>query len=187
MDNNNENKEELSSSSEEMMMTDTDAEGNNIEIVGEGEEEYNDAEVEAMNHPSNRQDDSLCSFEGHSDSVYSVDIKFINSTALAASGGGDDKCFMWDASTGKQYFELSGHKDSVSSVKFNGDGSLLASASFDSTVKVWNVKDGSLSHTLEGPSEGINWINWHPKGNVVLAGSQDSSCWMWNASNGKKF
>jgi len=170
------------------METESDMEGGFAFVIeGEGEEtsdqEGEEAAV-AQDVPA-EQDDSLCSFEQHTDSVYAVDAK---STAgadvvLGASGGGDDKAYLWDLKTGQKKFDLFGHKDSVSTVQFNMDGSLLATASYDSTVKVWNTQDGSLIKSLEGPTEAMECITWHSKGNIILGGSSDASCWMW-ASNG---
>ncbi|KAK6153443.1 hypothetical protein DH2020_013082 [Rehmannia glutinosa] len=101
--------------------------------------------------------------------------------ALVATGGGDDKGFLWKISQGDWAFELQGHQDSVSSLCFSADGQLLASGSLDGVVKVWDIANGELKCTLEGPSGGIEWVRWHPKGHLILAGSEDSSVWMWNA------
>ncbi|KAL6579947.1 hypothetical protein OROMI_007971 [Orobanche minor] len=79
---------------------------------------------------------------------------------LVATGGGDDKGFLWKIGQGDWSFELQGHMESISSLSFSADGQLLASGSLDGVVK---------------------WVRWHPKGHLILAGSEDSSVWMWNA------
>ena len=75
---------------------------------------------------------------------------------IAATGGGDDKAYIWKVADGSTLFELSGHTDSISSVKFNFDGKLLATSSFDCSVKIWEVQTGKLTSTLEGPSDPID-------------------------------
>ncbi|KAF9625924.1 hypothetical protein IFM89_027792, partial [Coptis chinensis] len=81
-----------------------------------------------------------------------------NEPLLVATGGGDDKGFMWKIGHGDWAKELPGHRDSVTCLAFSSiSGKLLAT---------------------EGG--GIEWVRWHPRGYVVLAGSEDSTAWMWN-------
>lgn len=141
-----------------------------VEVEGgsDGEEEFDEA------------DDSVHIFTGHTGELYTGVCSPTDAT-LVATGGGDDKGFMWRIGQGDWAFELQGHADSVSSLSFSIDGQLIASGSFDGVVKVWDIAKGDLKCTLEGPSDGIEWVRWHPKGHLVLAGAEDSSMWMWNA------
>ncbi|KAL6558130.1 hypothetical protein OROMI_018480 [Orobanche minor] len=131
---------------------------------------------------TNRIDDSMHIFTGHTDEVYAVVCSPADAT-LVATGGGDDKGYLWRIGQEDLSFELQGHKDSVSSVSFSTDGQLLASGSLDGVVKVWDTANGNLKRTLHGPSEGIEWVRWHPNRHLVLAGARDSSMWMWNADD----
>ncbi|KAL6984213.1 hypothetical protein U1Q18_017590 [Sarracenia purpurea var. burkii] len=106
-------------------------------------------------------------------------------STLVATGGGDDKGFLWRIGQGDWAVELAGHKDSVSSLAFSTDGQLLASGSFDGLVQIWDVNNGNLKWALDGPGGGIEWVRWHPRGHLVLAGSEDSTVWMWNADKSK--
>uniref|UniRef100_A0A5B6Z278 Putative angio-associated migratory cell protein n=1 Tax=Davidia involucrata TaxID=16924 RepID=A0A5B6Z278_DAVIN len=124
-------------------------------------------------------DDSMHIFTGHTSELYTVACSPTDAT-LVATGGGDDKGFLWRIGQGDWASELQGHKDSVSSLAFSTDGQLLASGSFDGLIKVWD-SSGNLKCTLEGPGGGIEWVRWHPRGHLVLAGSEDSAVWMWNA------
>lgn len=148
----------------------------------EDESETLEAQQQIENEQNTPDDDSLISFEGHTDSVYCVKWHPLLPN-LVASGGGDDKAFIWDSTTGKSVCELAGHKDSITALGFNRDGKLLATGSYDGTVKIWDSTNGQLVANLEGPSDGIEFISWHPKGNVILGGSIDTTCWMW-LSNG---
>ncbi|XP_060172184.1 uncharacterized protein LOC132603240 isoform X2 [Lycium barbarum] len=127
-------------------------------------------------------DDSLHTFTGHTGELYTVACSPTDAN-LVATGGGDDRGFMWRIGQDDMPFELQGHDDSVSSVAFSTDGQLLASGSFDGNIRVCNIALGGPNSILEGPEEGIEWVRWHPRGHVVLAGSEDSSVWMWNADN----
>ncbi|KAL8042119.1 hypothetical protein ABFX02_09G030200 [Erythranthe guttata] len=129
---------------------------------------------------SDEVDDSIHIFTGHTGEVYTAACSPTDA-ALVATGGGDDKGFIWKINNGDSPFELHGHEDSVSSLSFSPNGKFLASGSLDGTVKVWDIANGELKCTLEYPNGGIAWVRWHPNGGFVLAGSEDnSSVCMWN-------
>jgi WD40 repeat protein len=120
------------------------------------------------------------------DSVYCVAANPVFEDVVA-SGGGDDRAFLWSADDALLAHELRGHTDSVVACGFSVDGSLLATGALDNTVRVWDVEDGSCVATLDGPNDGVQWVDWHPKGHVVVAGSDDGTVWMWMAGAGGKY
>ncbi|KAJ4701187.1 angio-associated migratory cell protein [Melia azedarach] len=140
---------------------------------------------EAGSDPENSEqpDDSEHIFTGHSGELYTVACSPTDAT-LVATGGGDDRGFLWRINQGDWASEIQGHKDSVSSLAFSTDGQLLASGGFDGLVQVWDTSSGDCKCALEGPGGGIEWVSWHPRGHVLLAGSEDSAVWMWNADRG---
>ncbi|KAH9616626.1 hypothetical protein KSS87_021446 [Heliosperma pusillum] len=158
-----------------------------IQEINIDEEELPDADEQEQQGSDDEDieeaDDSMHTFTGHTGEVYAVACSPIDTT-LVATGGGDDKGFMWRIGRGDWAYELQGHIDSVNSLAFSMDGQLLASGSFDGTVRVWDVASENLKFTLDGPGAGIEWVKWHPRGHVVLAGSEDKSVWMWNADKG---
>eukprot|EP00252_Welwitschia_mirabilis_P017977 TRINITY_DN4010_c0_g1_i1.p1 TRINITY_DN4010_c0_g1~~TRINITY_DN4010_c0_g1_i1.p1 ORF type:complete len:234 (-),score=48.81 TRINITY_DN4010_c0_g1_i1:656-1357(-) len=144
-----------------------------------------DGDVEDTEDDSLRVvDNSIQTFHSHTDSLYAVACSPTDALCIA-SGGGDNKVFIWRIGHGTHVLELNGHTDSVVSLSFSHDGRLLASGGLDGVVKIWDVSNGKLLHSLDGPSEGIEWAKWHPRGHLVLAGSEDSTVWMWNANLGK--
>ncbi|KAK2404289.1 COMPASS H3K4 histone methylase component WDR5B [Trifolium repens] len=127
-------------------------------------------------------DDSEHTFTGHTGELYSVACSPTD-TALVATGGGDDRGFLWKINNGEWASELKGHEESVSSLGFSHDGTFLASGGLDGTVKIWDAS-GNLKGELEGAGGGIEWIRWHPRGNMLMAGFEESpSVWMWNTNN----
>ncbi|CAA6662070.1 unnamed protein product [Spirodela intermedia] len=125
-------------------------------------------------------DDSVHVFTGHTDEVYAV-MCSPTDPAMVATGGRDDKGFLWKIGRADWGSELQGHTDSVSALAFSADGQLLSSGGLDGLIQVWDATSGNRRCVLEGPGKGIEWVRWHPRGHLVLAGSEDSTLWMWNA------
>ncbi|XP_017230497.1 uncharacterized protein LOC108205181 isoform X2 [Daucus carota subsp. sativus] len=146
------------------------------------EEDLPDADEDAGSDEEvfDEADDSMHIFTGHTGEIYIVACSPMDPT-LVATGGGDDKGFIWKIGQGDWAFEIQGHKDSVSSLAFSIDGQLLASGSLDGIIQVWETATNNLKCTLEGPGGSIEWVRWHPRGNLIMAGSEDSTVWLWNA------
>lgn len=150
------------------------------------EEDLPDADDEAASDAEvfeEPDDDSVHVFTGHTGELYTVACSPTDAT-LVATGGGDDKGFLWRIGQGDWAFELQGHRDSVCSLAFSTDGQLLASGSLDGIIQIWDVQSENLKCSFEGLGGGIEWIKWHPRGHLVLAGSEDCTVWMWNADKG---
>ncbi|XP_060970572.1 uncharacterized protein LOC115725583 [Cannabis sativa] len=71
------------------------------------DDEEGASEAEMADEP----DDSMHIFTGHTDKLYSVACSPTDAL-LVATGGGDDKSFLWKIGQGDWAFELQGHKDS---------------------------------------------------------------------------
>ncbi|KAF3976360.1 hypothetical protein CMV_000446 [Castanea mollissima] len=150
------------------------------------EEDLPDADDEAASDAEvfeEPDDDSVHVFTGHTGELYAVTCSPTDAT-LVATGGGDDKGFLWRIGQGDWAFELQGHRDSVCSLAFSTDGQLLASGSLDGIIQIWDIQSENLKCSFEGLGGGIEWIKWHPRGHLVLAGSEDCTVWMWNADKG---
>ena len=66
-----------------------------------------------------------------------------------ASASDDATVRVWDADTGQQVLEITGHRWPVNSVAFSGDGRRIASASDDMTARIWDASSGKEIHNLE--------------------------------------
>lgn len=97
-------------------------------------------------------DDSVQGFFDHREPVYAVAMHPKDNNIIA-SGGGDDKSYLWRADNGEKLFELAGHTDSVTAVAFSVEGDYVASAGMDGRVRVWKVENGELCASVEGPDE----------------------------------
>ncbi|WWD22007.1 hypothetical protein CI109_106495 [Kwoniella shandongensis] len=72
-----------------------------------------------------------------------------------ASASKDGTVRIWNTSTRKLEFVLTGHAASVNVVRWGGEG-VIYTGSSDRTVKVWSGVDGKLIRTL---SEHAHWVN----------------------------
>eukprot|EP00794_Sanderia_malayensis_P017476 gene17476-19223_t len=127
------------------------------------------------------QDDSVASFTQHSGSVFSVDVNPVDSS-IAASGGEDDKAFLWKVDNGDVIKELTGHKDSVHCVEFSHNGKYLATVDMAGLVQVWLTSDASLSWSFE--CSDVEWMHWHTAALVLFAGTTDGDIYMWKVPSG---
>nr|TKR84175.1 hypothetical protein D5086_0000262080 [Populus alba] len=101
---------------------------------------------------------------------------------LDATGGAEDKGFLWKIGDGDWKVELNGHEDSVSCLAFSADGQLLASGGVGATVRIWD-SSGHHRHKLEDASSSSE-VEWHPRRPFALAGSTDCIASMWDAEKG---
>lgn len=74
-----------------------------------------------------------------------------------ATSSKDGSIKLWNVRTQTAQVTLSGHTDSVESVKWGGEG-FIYSASRDRTIKVWNPDRGILVRTLTGHGHRINTL-----------------------------
>jgi WD40 repeat protein len=149
-------------------------------VPPEGEDPDADDNEGVFDHDQDEADivdDSVQVFTLHGkDPVYSVAVS--HTGEVVASGGGDDRTFVWDASVQGSSL-VATHTDSVVSVAFSADDEWIASGGMDGVVYCVNIKT-KQKYTLEGPGSEIEWIAWHPKHLVLVAGSMDTTSWMWN-------
>ncbi len=133
-------------------------------------------------------------FSGHDDWTWTTDIS--PDGMLTASGSGplrisetsgdvDTTVRIWDIETGEVIQTLSGHTDTVDSVKFTQDGAYLLSASWDGTIKQWDVITGQLLQTYEGHDGKVYMIDLLANGEEFISASADGTLKRWNIDSGE--
>lgn len=126
-------------------------------------------------------DDSKMVFQQHDGSVFCISSspKDLN---LVATGGEDDKGYVWNVETGEIKFECDSHKDSVISCGFNADGKYVMTADMAGTVIVRTVSDGKKVWDFD--CSDIEWCVWHTTVHVLFAGTTDGDVYMWKVPSG---
>jgi len=98
----------------------------------------------------------------------------------------DGKVRLWDAATGAQRAELSGHQQYVWAVVFSPDGRMLATGSGDKTAKLWDVASGRELATLTGHTNRVSAVAFAPDSKRLATGSRDGTVRLWEVATGQE-
>lgn len=127
------------------------------------------------------RDDALITFKGHKDSLFCG--SFHPSGDFVATGGEDDKAFVWSTATGETVFEVTGHKDSVIAAEFSNDGNYLATGDMAGDIKAFRV-DKEYKKVWDFSMGDMSWMKWHAKANVLMAGAESGEIYIWRIPSG---
>lgn len=133
-------------------------------------------------------------YAGHSNWTWAADISPDGS--LVASGSGplslpaspddlDATARVWDAASGQQVMALSGHSNTVDSVRFTLDGNYLLSASWDGSIRRWDLNDGGEVARYDVPDARVYMIDLHPDGEHFVSALSDGIIRMWHIDSGQ--
>ena len=115
-------------------------------------------------------DDSKLVFSKHSGSVFCCSLN--SSEGLVATGGEDDKGYVWRLEDGEVMFTMDEWGDSVTEVAWNKDGSMLAAADMAGNIKVWKYPGYKQVWSFE-LGQDVLWLQWHAQAAVLLAGTAE--------------
>lgn len=168
--------DDLASDMEDVDFADDPEDG---EMADNEEWETEDEGVEEGTDP---HDDSELTFSKHTASVFCISLD-PKESALAVTGGEDDKAYIWRLSDGETVFECTGHKDSVTCAVFSHDSTMVATGDMSGLIKVWKVEGAEEIWSFEVGD--LEWLEWHPCAHVLLAGTADGNTWMWKIPSGE--
>lgn len=129
------------------------------------------------------------SISGHGEAILCTTFS-PETSAIMATGSGDNTARIWDCDTGTPLHTLKGHTSWVLVVSFSPDGKLLATGSMDNSVRLWNAKTGeALGTPLKGHTKWITSLAWEPyhrqqPGKPRLAStSKDATVRIWDVTS----
>ncbi|MFL5240769.1 MAG: hypothetical protein ACJ8FY_01560 [Gemmataceae bacterium] len=131
----------------------------------------------------------LATLQGHASWVACV--AFSPDGRHVASGSGDavkegklvpGEIRVWNASTGKEHFTLTGHAGSIRGLAFSPDGQQLASAGADNTIKLWDVATAQNLLTIPKAEKAVAFTSDGKR----LLGVSGKSLKAWDASTGQE-
>jgi WD40 repeat protein len=96
-----------------------------------------------------------------------------------ASGSDDLTVRLWDARSGAQLRELSGHTGLVIAVCFSRDGRRLASGGFDASIRLWSIPSGDCVRVLTGHAAQVTSLAYFQDGRRLASASFDSTVTLW--------
>ena len=127
----------------------------------------------------------VCPLSGHSDDVNSV--AWSPDGTKLASGSDDQTVRIWEAATGKQLWQLTGHtggNTGVLGVCFDPTGKTIVSCSWDKTIRFWDSATGATIGFPVSCDSPVLSIDWHE--NRIVAGCHDGTIKVFDAQSGDR-
>jgi WD40 repeat protein len=166
------------------------ADGHRLASVGQ------DGTVRIWETASGRE---VVTIRAYSGNVYGLAIRPDGAQLATASGGQGTEAQhqkpgalkLWDAKSGKELCNFSGHTAPIYGVAFSPDGKQLASAGADRTIRLWDVNGGKELRTLKGHTDTVYAVTFSPDGKRLASASGDffnnnhGQLKIWDAASGK--
>ena len=124
-------------------------------------------------------------------------VTFSGDGARIITASDDNIAKVWDARTGVEIGQFSGHlKDCdnfdedgkplcwIWGADFAPDGSKAVTASRDLSAQIWTIPMGQMVMKLEGHRSSVYDAAWHPGGEVIATGSSDNTIIIWDPETG---
>ncbi len=116
---------------------------------------------------------------------FEISAVAINPNATLFASAGYNMIWVYERSTGKLLYELTGHSDSVRWLQFGNDGQTLYSASLDGMIAKWNCSTGELLFSVE-TKDTIASAALLESENLIALGYWSGKVDLWNISTGQK-
>ncbi|XP_053981415.1 angio-associated migratory cell protein [Hylaeus volcanicus] len=122
------------------------------------------------------QEDAICVFRGHKKGgVFCGSLT--KNGELAATGGEEDKAYIWDTSTGEIILDCSRQSDSIIFSEFSQNQKYIAVGDMSGSIQVWEVAE--KNHFWCNDIGDVTWMKWHPVSSILLAGTVVGDIYMF--------
>uniref|UniRef100_S4PK93 Angio-associated migratory cell protein n=1 Tax=Pararge aegeria TaxID=116150 RepID=S4PK93_9NEOP len=158
-----------------------------VDVTEDMLEELDDQEEE--DEEMEKPDDlAAVVFDKHDGSVFCCDLH--PSGKYAATGGEDDKAYVWLTENGQSIMNCTGHKDSVFFVGFSFDGAYLATVDMSGVIKVWKCRlDVNQQEpwpiAFEYEADDLSWALWHFGSRVLVCGAMTGDIYIFKIPSGE--
>ena len=136
----------------------------------------------------------VLTYTGHTNWTWAA--AFNADATLVASGAGplffptspddlDATVRVYNRETGEQLMVLSGHENTVDSVRFEPGDQRLLSASWDGTIRRWDLNSGEEVQRYEVPEGRVYMIELMPNGAQFISASEDAILRLWDIESGE--
>ncbi|KYM79428.1 Angio-associated migratory cell protein [Atta colombica] len=123
-------------------------------------------------------DDAIRVFRGHKSHHTVFCCSLSKNGNLVATGGEDDKGYLWNANTGEGILSTDdSHNDSVIFSDFNYNDKYVATADMRGKIKLWRISD-KICVWETALMNDINWIKWHPFSDILVTGVETGEIYM---------
>ncbi|MBI5878289.1 MAG: hypothetical protein HZB53_11620 [Chloroflexi bacterium] len=92
---------------------------------------------------------------------------------------------VWDAASGKELFQLAGHKLEIADAAWSPNGERIATASADNTAIIWDAANGRPLVLLGGSRVDIMRVVWSRDGRRIATADRDGAVRIWNVTGGE--
>jgi WD40 repeat protein len=116
---------------------------------------------------------------------YVFAVAFVPNRSLVVADMNSGTLIVWSMDNFEAIAQLSGHKNSVTSLAISSDGSRIVSGSYDRTMRVWDGQTLEEIGLCEHEDE-VNSVAFSPDGSLIASGSDDRTVWIWNARSLEK-
>ncbi|HKI20502.1 MAG TPA: hypothetical protein VKA15_21620, partial [Isosphaeraceae bacterium] len=102
-----------------------------------------------------------------------------------ATGDRNNGLVVWEAATGREFFDLRGHQACITDISWRLDSNVVASASEDGTVRLWEMENGGNIKTFNAHGGGVASLRFAKDGRLLSTG-RDRVSRVWDQNGGKQ-